>query len=158
MDSKLEKQFEAIYNEYKYLVIYIASFYLKSNEKIDDVVQETFIKFFNNINNVSNYKAYITTCAKNIALDMNNKDKRNIFVSSFDDFAYENMQKNIDLKLILDNLESFLTKREINIIMAHLYGGYTFLEIGEKYNLNENTIRTLYYRALNKCKKGGLLE
>ena len=158
MANNKEKDYEKIYNEYKSLVAFIASIYLKSSSKIDDVVQETFLELFKNIDKVTDYKAYLSTVAKNTAIKMDKLDKENVLVPSMDDFSVENIRKIDSYSMVVDELSYFLSTQEISIIIVHLFGGYTFKEIGEKANVNKKTVQTIYYRALKKCQKGGFLK
>ena len=48
-----EVTFQFIYNKYKPLVTFVVAQYIKNESDIDDIVQETFINFFNNIEKVS---------------------------------------------------------------------------------------------------------
>ena len=157
-EKRLEKECESLYNEFKPLVIFIASLHLNDSSLIDDVVQETFLNFFSHINDIKDYKAYLTTVAKNESIKMNKNANKDISVESMDVFSVENLKEHRDLSVFINELNNILSSREINIILAHLYGGYTFKEIGEKFMMNEKTIKTIYYRALEKCKKEGLLR
>lgn len=154
-NAKIEKQCEDLYNEYKPLVIFIVSLYLDDSSLIDDVIQEVFLNFFSHINDTKDYKAYLTTLSKNEAIKMNKNSKKTVAVESMDAFSMENVKQNESLSVFIDELNNILSSREINIILAHLYGGYTFKEIGERLNINEKTIKTTYYRSLEKCKKEG---
>ena len=46
--NKNERCFEKIFKEYKGLLTFIASSYLNNLEDIKDIVQDSFISFFNN--------------------------------------------------------------------------------------------------------------
>ena len=62
--------FEEIYTKYKGLVCFIISKYIKSVDDVVDIAQDVFLDFFNNAKNVNNnIKFYLTSSAKNKALD-----------------------------------------------------------------------------------------
>lgn len=39
------------------------------------------------------------------------------------------------------------------IVQLHIWGDYTFTEIAKVMNLNDNTVKTVYYRTLNQLRK-----
>ena len=62
--------FEELYTKYKGLVCFIISKYIKSVDDVVDIAQDVFLDFFNNAKNVNkNIKFYLTSSAKNKALD-----------------------------------------------------------------------------------------
>ena len=155
-NKKIEKKemlFEEIYDEYKPLVIFIASTYLEDKSCIDDVIQEVFLELFTHIKDVKDIKAYLTTITKNKAIALDKEKNKDVHVESMDVFSMDNINKNKDYSVAIDELNSILSSVEINIIFAHLFGNYTFKEIAENLNMNEMTVKTTYYRALKKCRK-----
>jgi RNA polymerase sigma factor (sigma-70 family) len=70
LDNEPEETFSYIYEKYKPLLMFIASRYLKSETDIEDIVHNTFVEFFNNINNIhTTIKSYLSVCCKTNALD-----------------------------------------------------------------------------------------
>ena len=60
----MEKAFNAIYSEYSYLVFYVAFDYLKDQEQTKDIVNEVFMKFYENrykIKYAKSIKYYLVT-------------------------------------------------------------------------------------------------
>ena len=148
-----EKYFKKIYDDYKPLVVFIASLYLDNTDYVDDVIQEVFLEVFTHNDQISNYKSYITALAKNKSIAIN-KDTTSIkLVESMDDFIVANLKEKEMFVPIIDELGSALNTREMNIVLLHLYGGYTFKEIAEYVHSNEKTVKTKYYRSIKKCRK-----
>ena len=153
LTQKEEKYFKSIYDDYKPLVVFIASLYLDNSDYVDDVIQEVFLEVFSHSNQISNYKAYITSVAKNKSISINKATTSIKLVESMDDFLVSNLKEKEIFVPIIDELNSTLNVKEINIVLLHLYGGYTFREIAEHIHTNEKTVKTKYYRALKKCRK-----
>ena len=155
--DRIEEVFNYLYDKYKPLVIFVASKYIKRIDDIDDIVQDTFISFFNNISFIkTNIKSYLTTIAKNKAIDFIRKNQRIDFV---DDIELDNYSEDRQLlcndtfKELIDKLNKVLGKEDADIIIMHLVDDLKFDEIGLKYNQKVKTIKTRYYRALKKFKE-----
>ena len=155
--DRIEEVFNYLYDKYKPLVIFVASKYIKRIDDIDDIVQDTFISFFNNISLIkTNIKSYLTTIAKNKAIDFIRKNQRIDFV---DDIELDNYSEDRQLlcndtfKELIDNLNKVLGKEDADIIIMHLVDDLKFDDIGLKYNQKAKTIKTRYYRALKKFKE-----
>ena len=73
--------FNEIYDEYKKLVYKQISFYVKNNYDCEELTQDTFISFFNNLNKIKiiNIKYYLLVSAKNKALDHLKKKKMRFY-------------------------------------------------------------------------------
>ena len=144
--------FEEIYDYYKPLVIFVCSKYLSKHEEIEDAIQETFLNFFNNIAEAKDIKTYLTYIAKNTAIKISKQEKYVTF-DDMDSFSSDVQNAFVDLKIILDDLENYLSKEEIRIIVLHLIDGKTFKEISSLDKTNDKTVKSTYYRALDKYKK-----
>lgn len=156
--TKRDIDFEKIYDEYRPVVAFIAATYLEDKTLVDDVIQEVFLNLFKNFNNVKNIKSYLSVTTKNTAISFDKQNKRTIIVDTFDSLAYEEMKNDNDLDFLLTELQEILSNREIDIIICHLIDGLSFKEIAKSLKIKEPTVKTTYYRALKKCKKGGLLK
>ena len=152
-----EVTFQFIYNKYKPLVTFVVAQYIKNESDIDDIVQETFINFFNNIEKVqSSIKTYLTVSCKNIAFNFLKRNK-NINYINFDDITYLDVEHehlaNDRLINLLSDMKRVISEEDIKIILLHLANDLKFDEIALKLNQNVKTIKTKYYRALKKYKK-----
>ena len=151
--------FEEIYTKYKGLVCFIISKYIKSLDDIVDIAQDVFLDFFNNANNVNNnIKFYLTSSAKNKALDHLKKYNKITLVDVTDLDLLNNQSVSNDyifkdtLKVLKDNLKTL----EYYILSLHIFSELTFKEISSKLNMKESSVKTLYFRTLKKSRK--LLE
>ncbi|MBO5476121.1 MAG: sigma-70 family RNA polymerase sigma factor [Clostridia bacterium] len=151
--------FEELYTKYKGLVCFIISKYIKSVDDVVDIAQDVFLDFFNNAKNVNkNIKFYLTSSAKNKALDHLKKYNKITLVDVSDLDLFNNQSVSNDylfkdtLKVLKDNLKTL----EHNILLLHIFSELTFKEISSKLNMKESSVKTLYFRTLKKSRK--LLE
>lgn len=150
----INSYFEEIYNKYKGLVCFVIAKYIKNYDDIVDIAQDVFLSFFNNADKVnSSIKYYLTTSAKNKALNYIKKYSRVSIVDDKElDVIQEELNRNDTFEYIMEVLKETLTKQEYEILCLHLLDNYTFKKISLKQNINESTVKTLYYRAVKKGK------
>ena len=159
LNNEPEETFSYIYEKYKPLLMFIASRYLKSETDIEDIVHNTFIEFFNNLDNIhTTIKSYLSVCCKTNALDYLRSKGKVTFVEpeklSYlidETFTYNNSNDNY--KELIENMKLYLTKEDITIILLHLIDDLKFDDIALKLNRKVKTIKTKYYRALKKYQK-----
>ena len=71
--------FDQFYNETKKTVFFSIASIVKDDSIIDDLMQDTYVKFLENISkyqNKTNIKAFISTIAHNIAINYYNREKK----------------------------------------------------------------------------------
>lgn len=157
-----EATFSYIYYKYKPLVTFIAAQYIKNDADIEDIVQDTFIEFFKDVEHLkSTIKSYLVTAGKHNALDYLKKNKK-ISIVDIDKLDYLNdsdstieqkLLENEKMTLLIKDLKTFLSKEDVQIILLHLVNDLKFDDISLKLNQNVKTVKTKYYRALKKYKK-----
>ena len=154
--EQIEDFYEYLYDKYKPLLVFISSKYLKDYEDIKDVVQETFVNFFNklDINNPhTNIKSFLSVSCKNKAIDLLRKKKRidYIDIDELDllngDISHESYKETIS------NMKKVLNEYEFQIIIDHLIYDMTFIDIAKKYNKSLSSIKQTYYQSIKKYKK-----
>ena len=130
-NSQMDYVFEEIYNKYYNLVSYIISQYIKNINDIEELVNDTFVNFYNNCFKVKidNIKYYLVKSSKNISIDFIKK-KQVIYEYNED---YINNYKEDREKTIYDEimilLEKCLSKEEIKIILLYNIDCYSLKEI-----------------------------
>ncbi len=157
-----EATFSYIYYKYKPLVTFITAQYIKNDADIEDIVQDTFIEFFQDVEHLkSTIKSYLSTACKHNAIDFLKKNKR-ISIVDIDKLDYLNgnnfsseqiFLENEKMTLLVKDLKTFLSEEDVQIILLHLVNDLKFDDISLKLNQNVKTIKTKYYRALEKYKK-----
>lgn len=148
----------------------IAKTRLKSEEDINDAMQETEIIAFRSIKKLEQpqyFKAWIIKILINECNKIYNKNTKhfNIFkkitknkdIIGYDDGYINNIENKIELEKIFD----FLNYDEKLAILLHYKEKYTIAQISEILNANQNTIRSRIARAKEKLSaynKGGAIN
>ncbi|MBI3519837.1 MAG: sigma-70 family RNA polymerase sigma factor [Bacteroidetes bacterium] len=158
MRERDQKAFAYLYDNYSQALFGIIDSIVNNQEESEDVLQNTFLKIWNNFDSYDTDKGRLYTwmlnIARNMAIDstrskhekIKNKiqepsdsvyHKNNLFV---EDHTHET----IGIKTMVDNLKD--DQREI-IDLAY-YQGYTQDEISKKLNLPLGTVKTKVRQAL----------
>ncbi|MBQ7339909.1 MAG: sigma-70 family RNA polymerase sigma factor [Clostridia bacterium] len=148
-----QKGLECFYEEYGKIIYLTAKTNGCSHEKANIVINTVLIKIWQKaeqISNVENPKAWVSTVAKNCAKDELNEAwglelKEEICASS--DGLQEVVGKNE-----FDYLLSPLKDDEKDLFVLRFVVGCTFQEIADFLKKPLPTITTTYYRALEKIK------
>lgn len=156
--ESIEEFYEYLYNKYKPLLIFVASKYLDDFEDIKDVVQETFISFFNNLNKESkhtNIKSLLAITARNKSIDLLRKKKKIDIISyeELDEVESYNYSSHYSYNDIIEDMKKVLSIEEINIIIKHLFYGESLVDISKELNININSVKSIYYRSIKKYKE-----
>lgn len=154
--EKLNLIFEDIFNTYKGLICFIIAKYIQSQDDIDDLLQDTFLDFFNHAEHVTaSIKSYLAIMAKNKAINFLKTRKRYDVMDAQDlelctadevkdDYLYSS---------VLEVLKEGLADLDYKIIYHHLLDNITFKELSIQFNLKESTVKSKYFRAIQKSKK-----
>ena len=148
---------EQIYLHSKNAVFSIIYSITRNYQSAEDLMQETYIKVFNNINQYkagTNALSWIYTIAKNLALNSYNRQKHEV---STDFNEMSNMLAGGELILkdesgIFKIMSKTLDSNEYNIVLMHTIGGLKLKEIAELFKKPQGTIRWQYNNALKKMK------
>lgn len=146
--------FETIYDLTHRLVYYVVYRVLRNEEESKEITQEVYMRVVRSINTYKsdNAQAWITTIAKNLAINEYNRKKRK-------------PQYNIeDLSLVKDPAEvkdtptidlamEILTEEEYLIVMLATTQNYTRKKLGEMFNLSTSGVTYKLNEALNKLKE-----
>lgn len=154
--SKIHLVFEEIYYAYGKLVYFTIMQYVKNNMDVEDLTQDVFLHFFNNLlkTEIKNIKYYLVVSAKNKAINFIKANQGKIILD--ENLVYEQEQKecNENYFKIISNMRQHLNNYEIDIIIQHTIYDYSFKDLANKYNKSINTIISTYHRAIKKYLKG----
>jgi len=157
------KQFEDLYVEHYKWLLYAAYSILKDWNLSEDIVQNFFIKCWNDretLNKINNFKAYSLTAVKNLALNEIKKNQIKIKAeqqliqkteNDFDEIQDVSEEESQLLKLI-NLIESLPAKRK-QIFISFYFKKNKVEDIAAKENISIETVRThikLAYRTLRK--------
>jgi len=159
-----KNELENLYKTYIGNVFRYSKFKLKNKEDAEDITQETFIELFRrkDLSGIQDIKLYLLGIARNkIYL----KYRKENLLTSLEFFAdkYEKIieeKEPMEAKIIneefLDSLKSkmdLLDEITREVIVLKIWEDMKFNEIAKIINKNENTVKTIYYRGLEKLKK-----
>jgi len=122
---------------------------VKDEDKAKDVVQESFTRMWEKVNEISYEKArsYLFTTAYHTLIDGFRYDVRNTpYVAE----EHENESTGngySDLKEVLNEAVDRLPDIQRSVVLLRDYEGYSYEEIGRITGLNESQVKVYIYRA-----------
>ena len=149
----------------------------------EDLVSETYIKFFNSYDKGrSNYKVgtnilgYLKLIVKNLYIDRTRKKKRSPNVISlhkktddgeiinFDEYKSQKLEKNeenlkdpfalnVDIKKVLEKMDKLLSQEDKEIFFLIFVEGYKYNEVAKKLKISQGTIGSRLNRNLKKIRQ-----
>ncbi len=153
-DSKeSELAFAEIYNRYATNVNAYCKFMLRDIEKVQDIFQEVFIRFFKKIKsdfeNI-NIKAYLIKVARNLCLNYFKRNKEFISIENFDlGFTESNYEQKELINVITRTIDLLDEKYKEPFIMREIEG-LSYNEIAEICELSVTNAKTRVKRAREK--------
>jgi len=122
---------------------------IRDEDKAKDIVQETYIKLWEKIENVSadKVKSYLFTTAYHQMIDMIRKEKRMVDFEHINEHDYLIQDQYSDIKEILDEAIKKLSEVQRSVILLRDYEGYSYKEISEITGLNESQVKVYIFRA-----------
>lgn len=141
---------------------YIARSRLRSEEDINDVIQDTIISCYENIrkiNDVSKFRSWVITILINNCNNLFRKNKKAVIFSYsqndidinenlIDVNNYDKINSNIDFEFLLN----LLNDDERTIFTLFYTNQHTIKEISSILKINENSIKSRLKRAKEKVK------
>ncbi len=122
---------------------------IKDEEKAKDIVQDSFIKMWDKVADISYEKArsYLFTTAYHTMIDQIRREKKQ---TTLDDAFLKSLtteNQYSDLKEVLNAALERLPEIQKSVILLRDYEGYSYEEIGEITDLNESQVKVYIYRA-----------
>ena len=149
LKQKDEEAFEIVYNEYEKLIYYIAFSITRNKENAEEVVQDTFLRMFNSIDNYTDkgkFKEWLTEIARNISKNKVTRDKEKNTIYDDEIIGSAKSEKsNIDIIL---TIEGILEPLEADIVILRIVYDFSFKEIAKYENMTIGKIQSLYYSSL----------
>ena len=168
---------------YGSLINYTKFNLISNHHDAEDLVQQTYIRFFNSYDKGnSNYKegtnilGYLKLIAKNLHIDKDRKRKRSPNVISihkntndgevvnFNEYKSQKLEKdeesikdpfasNLDIDKVLKIMESFLSHEDKEIFFLVFIEGYKYAEVAKKLKISQGTVGSKINRNLKKIKQ-----
>ncbi len=153
--NEMENAFNVIYQEYAYLVYYISLKMVRESEIAEEIMNETFYRFFVNKNQIQsskNIKYYLISICKNLSYDYLNHQKK-MYELNDDSSLQISVQTKDHFSDYIHQFKDFLNEEEIDILVLHFLYGYTFKEIAQERKVTTNKISSKYHRIIQKVRK-----
>ncbi|HCY76580.1 MAG TPA: hypothetical protein DHV28_11730 [Ignavibacteriales bacterium] len=155
-------EFTILFNKYKKRIYNYALKMLNDKMRADDIVQDVFIKLFENLNNIHNKQSiqfWLFKTARNemMAFLRNTKNKKFITEAvDIENFEIENKTsladeiENAELKkLILKELE-MMNEDFSEVFILKEYSGLSYKEIASLLEIDEDLVKSRLYKARQK--------
>ena len=142
--------FDDIYYETQTSVYLSIKTYIKDGQVIEDLMQDTYVRAIQNITKYklgTNFKAWISCIARNIAINYYNKEKK-VELVEIDNpvLSVEDSDSKLDYYL------SFLEGVERDIVIYHIVLDMKFKDIATIVELPQSTVFAKYKAAIDKIK------
>lgn len=128
---------------------------IKDEERARDVVQESFVKMWEKVKDISYQKArsYLFTTAYHTMIDVIRREKKQESLDDSPGYEPSHDRNYSDLKEVLDRGLETLPEVQKNVLLLRDYEGYSYKEIGDIVNLKESQVKVYIYRARVALKK-----
>jgi RNA polymerase sigma factor (sigma-70 family) len=155
---------EKLYKQFYGYAMGIGLRYIFNREDALEVVNDSFIKVFNNIRSFKQdqaFKPWLRRIIVNTAIDRRRKDLKYLQNVDLDQAENTDTQAHIVERLTAQDILKLLDQLpEIQRIVFNLYeiDGYSHEEIGRSLNIPASSSRTYLSRAKEKLKKALMLQ
>lgn len=160
--SKDEKAFTHMYNMYSKSLFAVISNMIRDTEEAEDVLQETFVKIWKNIDSYNESKGrfytWILNIARNTSIDKLrskgfNNSQKNLSADNFVHLLEDGSKMNYRIDAI--GLRDFVKKLKpkcIEIINLLFFKGYTQQEASDELQIPLGTVKTQNRNCINDLR------
>ncbi|MGC3979013.1 MAG: sigma-70 family RNA polymerase sigma factor [Paludibacteraceae bacterium] len=158
------RQLERIIDKHQQQLFSFAFFRVGSYAVAQDIVQEVFIKFYENSRRLSaadNVKAYLLKSISNACTDHVRKYGKFQFVDIEllqNELTDEDEKQCYSELLRIEDILSDLPAEQAEILRLKFVDSLNFVEIAELLNINVNTIKSRYKYAIEKLRNLNLVN
>lgn len=155
--------FERLFEQYSQKLYHFSFSYLKSESESEDLVQEVFLKIWENRANIktgTSFQSYLFTIAFNsIRKSFNNKARQNKFRTDLLEFlSVENssLENYPDFEALLSKLDSIIEQmpeRRKEIFLMRKKQGMAIKDIAKKLEISPKTVENQITEAMNQLRK-----
>ena len=154
--QRKEETFEKLYEDYSKLVMYFAFKETKNRRDSEDLVQEIFMKIYNNIESfnpyISSFKTWLVKITRNHVIDFLKNKKDVIYDNDLIDHVLDNVFFSEKVESSIRNLDDL--DRDILVLKAIFK--FTHKEISDAYNITEDVCKKKYAAAKEIARRDWL--
>jgi len=154
-----ETAFESLFNRYGQKIYRFSLAYLKSNTEAEEIVQNVFLKLWENkerLRNETSFQSYLFTIAYNeIRKRFNKKALEDRFKTEIVDWLAEDMpelESKYEFELIVNKLEQLINQmpeRRREIFIKRKKEGQAVKDIATEMNISPKTVENQITEAMN---------
>lgn len=154
--------FDDIYYQTYQSLYTVAYIILKDDGLTKDVLQDVYIKLLEKIKDMDNFKypkAYLVTMTRNLAINVFNRRKKEIFYDLQDSNSHEIFNKeeknkeDIKETLVYEIAQKILKEDELTILILCAVDDLKRREVSEILNIPLNTITWKYNESIKKVRE-----
>lgn len=122
---------------------------IKDADKAKDIVQDTYLKFWEKKDNVDvkKIKSYLFTTAYHTLIDVVRKEKKQSAFETIKEENYSTQSQYSDLQEILHVAIDQLPENQKAVILLRDYEGYAYDEIAEITKMTESQVKVYIFRG-----------
>ena len=153
--------FRRLYEKYRDLLFKVAIALLRDTHAAEDVVQDIFVKFAENIGHfqlTGSLKAYLSVCVANRAKNILRLEKKNCNLDEENPEPSSNPRPeqqiicNEELRLLSEAMEQLPFQQRQIIALRH-YSRMRFTMIAQSLEISSNTVKSRYRYGMNKLRQ-----
>lgn len=148
-----EKDYNSAVREHTRNIFRFIQKSLKDKEATEDLVQDCFLKLWQNRENVNadKVKSWLFATAHNAMINYLKLESRKVSIekSNVQNLAVEN-KGNFDVKELLERSLNELPPLQKSIVLLRDLEGYSYVQIGEILQLKEAQVKVYLFRARKK--------
>jgi len=149
--------FDEIYYQTKDMVFYSIFLILKDYQLSEDIMQDTYLKALNKIHSykrAANFKSWLITIAKNLAINEFNRRKRETLVDiSAEEYLLGSTDSISENQILIKQIFKVLNDFEKEVVILHAVGDLKHKDIAKLLNKPLGTITWAYNKAIKTLRK-----
>jgi RNA polymerase sigma-70 factor (ECF subfamily) len=150
----MDPQFETIYRENSKYVYNVALGILRSKDEAEDVMQNVFIKLFENFSSFrgdSSLKTYLYRMTVNRSIDYIRS--QSLRAGKLEQMEIEESKTPDSSRALLDSLlEKLAPELKVPVLLAEI-GGFSYKEISKIMNINIGTVKSRINRGIIRIRE-----
>ena len=157
LKKKDEQAFEYVYHETKRGIYAIIFSILKNHPMTEDLMQDVYMKMMQSIDQYkkgSNFKNWLLTIAKNLAIDTYRREKKLTYVDQVDyDSTLSSQDPSPDQVAQFDMMINILTEDQRSVVILKIADDMKFKDIAKILEKPLGTVLWLYQEAMKTLRK-----